>query len=130
MNDNIDAAELRNPILGETERDPDMINIKIGITKDLPIQYSRLTGTDFRTSSFNSSLTVRLSRLLSATSFALGGIKSSSSSESEMLIGFSEFPAMIEGTDEVAREEGGTVVLRLMSGLISSVSDIREGGLF
>jgi hypothetical protein len=83
-----------------------------------------------------SSLTARLSRLLSASSFALGKIKSSSSSESEMLIGFSESPGMIEGADEVAREDGGkllvdqVVVLRLMSALKSSVSDIRESGLF
>ena len=68
-------------------------------------------------------LTPSRSCLLSASSFALGGIKSSSPSESEMLIGFSEFPGMIEGADEVARrEEGGT--------LKSSVSDIRELGLF
>ena len=47
-----------------------------------------------------------------------------------MQIGFSEFPGMIEGADEVAREEGGKfVVLRVTSVLKSSVSDIREGGL-
>ena len=42
-------------------------------------------------------------------------------------MGLSEFPRMIEGADEVAREEGGTL-LRFMSDLKSSVSDIREGG--
>jgi hypothetical protein len=98
--------------------------------KDLILYYSRLTGTDFRTFSFCSSLTARLSRLLSASSFALGGIKSSSPSESEMLIGFSGFPGMIEGADEVAREDGGKLIIAVMSGLKSSVSDIREGGLF
>jgi hypothetical protein len=95
--------------------------------------YSRLTASEFRTLSFGSSLIARLSRLLSVSSFALGILKSSSPSESEMKIGFSEFPGIIlvEGADDVAREEGGTLKLPvLQTDLKSSVSDIREGGLF
>lgn len=58
------------------------------------------------------------------------GLKYSSPSESETKIGFSEFPrTILEGTGEVAREEGGTL-LGLKSDLKSSVSDVREGGLF
>ena len=43
-----------------------------------------------------------------ASSFALGKPQSSSS-ESEMVMGFSEFPR-IEGADEVAWEESGTLL--------------------
>ena len=78
--------------------------------KNLNIQYSHLTGTDFMTVSFGSSLTAQLSCLLLATTFALVGTKSSSPSESEMKIGFSEFPRMMEDTGDVAREEGGTLL--------------------
>jgi hypothetical protein len=69
--------------------------------------------------------------LLLDSSFALGKIKFSSlyELESEMLIGFSASPGMIEGTDEFARDEEGKV-FQLTSVLKSSVSDIRESRLF
>ena len=73
------------------------------------LKYSRLTGTNFRSLSFGSSLTLRLSRVLSDNSFDLG-TNSSSSSESEMKIGLSKFPRVIDDTGDVAQEEGATLL--------------------
>ena len=103
------------------------LNVLSDRNEDLNLEYSLLTGTEFKTLLFGFSLIARLSHLLSTSSFALGGTQYSSLSELEMVMGLSEFSRMIEAADEVAHEEGGTF-LRFMSDLKSSVSDIRERG--